>query len=100
MAFTSKGIYEVGQEILSHKGKRTSTVLNNRTFDAFLYSIDSRPFGAYKIPANFAHRPDLISNAAYGTPFLDWFIMLSNNITDPFESLNAGDVIKLMRYTG
>ncbi|MEY3311501.1 MAG: Base plate wedge protein 53, partial [Bacteroidota bacterium] len=43
------------------------------------------------------HRADLISNLFYNTPTLDWLVCLSNNINDPFQQLNVGDEIKILK---
>jgi len=40
---------------------------------------------------------DSISFDIYGTPYLWWILTLMNNITNPFEELNAGDNIKILR---
>lgn len=38
-----------------------------------------------------------ISFKFYGTPYLWWVILLVNKITNPFESLNAGDLIYILQ---
>lgn len=40
---------------------------------------------------------DNISFKAYGTPYLWWAIALTNNITNPFEEIEAGDLIYLLK---
>jgi hypothetical protein len=40
-------------------------------------------------------RPDLISQEAYNTPEYWWLVCAINNISDPFEQLIAGKLIKL-----
>ena len=40
---------------------------------------------------------DTISFDVYGTPYLWWILTLMNNIVNPFEALNAGDNIKILR---
>jgi hypothetical protein len=40
---------------------------------------------------------DNISYDIYGTPYLWWIIALINNIHNPFEELNPGDNIKILR---
>jgi len=42
-----------------------------------------------------ARRPDLISNLWYGSVKYDWLILLVNGISDPFEGLAAGTLIRL-----
>lgn len=40
---------------------------------------------------------DNISYAVYGTPFLWWAVALMNDVTNPFEELEAGTNIKILR---
>ncbi len=40
---------------------------------------------------------DDISFDVYGTPFLWWIIALMNNITNPFEELESGSNIRVLR---
>lgn len=41
---------------------------------------------------------DIISNTYYRTPYLWWTITIFNNIVNPFEDINEGDVLKILRY--
>lgn len=43
----------------------------------------SNEFESYYIREG--ERPDMIANTYYGTPELDWVILLTNNIIDPYE---------------
>jgi hypothetical protein len=92
--FSSKGIYDFGKNTISHKGKNIPTVLHVKLLEDLLTNLDQKSFQEFKIPIQLANRPDLISQTFYGTPFLDWYVMITNNIFDPFESLNSGDLIK------
>ena len=47
------------------------------------------------LSTNFENRPDLISNAAYGTSGYWWVILLANAIEDPLSGLKSGDEIKI-----
>ena len=38
-----------------------------------------------------------ISNKIYGTPYLWWVIALINNVSNPFEELEVGDSIKILK---
>lgn len=40
---------------------------------------------------------DTISYKYYGTPYLWWVVALTNNIMNPFEELNTGDDIKILK---
>jgi len=40
---------------------------------------------------------DNISNKYYDTPYLWWVICIFNNIVNPFEELNPGDSIKVLK---
>lgn len=41
---------------------------------------------------------DNISNIHYRTPYLWWVIAIFNDITNPFEELNEGDVLRVLKY--
>lgn len=90
--------YNIGVTEISHKGTTVTSYLNNANFDAFYENIDKTfKYDVGYVPNGFEHRPDLISNVFYNTPAYWWLLMLVNNITDPFESFNAGDRILLPR---
>lgn len=81
---------------VTHKvnGRLTTTSVGSPAFDDLI--TDKKAFltgRTGKIPAGFAHRPDLISNLFYNTPKYWWLILLANNIADPFDRLNEGDEI-------
>ena len=42
---------------------------------------------------------DTISARFYETPYLWWVLPIINNITNPFETLDVGEPIKILRYT-
>ena len=42
---------------------------------------------------------DNISAKFYETPYLWWVLTIVNNVTNPFESLEVGAHIKILRYT-
>jgi len=82
-----------GFNTIRHKGKRIPTSVGNRAYES-KFNIQAHKGGRVGyIPTGYAHRPDLISNVFYGTTDNWWLIMEVNNITDPFEGLNAGDKI-------
>ena len=63
---------------------------------ASAYSALVPVVGYYKVPPNFADRPDLIANFIYGFPDYWWVIFWSNKITDPFGRPKAGEVINIV----
>lgn len=40
---------------------------------------------------------DNISNEIYGTPYLWWIICIMNDVTNPFEELEEGDLLKVLK---
>jgi len=86
---------KIDYTIIEHKKKNIVTSLNSGTFETFLKETDTYEFKIGVVPAGFEHRADLISNLFYETPTLDWLICWYNNISDPFQQLNAGDIIKI-----
>lgn len=41
---------------------------------------------------------DLISNKFYQTPYLWWVVAIFNDILNPFEDLEEGMILKVLRY--
>lgn len=41
---------------------------------------------------------DNISNIHYRTPYLWWIIAIFNDMVNPYEELNEGDVIRVLKY--
>jgi len=56
---------------------------------------DVLTFHTYEVPED--NLWDNISYEAYDTPKLWWLVALFNDVTNPFEELNAGDNIKILR---
>ena len=86
--------YARGSTLITHKGNSTVTTVGSpgySNFKTFINATSNNSIGY--VPAGYEHRPDLISNLFYGTPNLWWLILETNNIEDPFESLNVGDRI-------
>lgn len=52
--------------------------------------------GYYKVPNNFADRPDLIAAQLYQSTDLWWVIYWSNGIIDPFGRPKAGETINII----
>jgi len=86
----------LGSYSVKHKDGEAVTNLHSFEFENFIKSIDQNTFTVGSIPAGYEHRADKISNLFYGTPYLDWLICWSNNISDPFQQLNVGDRIKIV----
>jgi len=86
--------YRLGGGVVSHKGKNIFIADGNALAD-YLNSLQSFKVEVVRIPAGYAHRPDLISNLFYGTVTKDWMIVMFNNIKDPFQELNVGDKLLL-----
>tara|TARA_R110000822_G_scaffold896_7_gene3893 strand:+ start:623 stop:910 length:288 start_codon:yes stop_codon:yes gene_type:complete len=77
---------------IKHKGK-VSRVLTTST--QWQNIITSTRYNLTKVPNGMSGRPDLISQEAYNTPEYWWLVCAINNISDPFEQLIAGKLIKL-----
>lgn len=79
---------------MQHRDKVVTVALSS-DLDSFIESMDDFKYTNATIPAGMEHRADLISNAVYGTPKLDWLILWFNGIKDPFQELNPGDSIRI-----
>lgn len=86
--------YLIGRATAEHKGRSITHALDTGV-NEYLNSLQSNEVEVGYIPAGYEHRPDLISNLFYGTVTKDWLILMFNNISDPFQQLNAGDRILL-----
>ena len=90
----SKSFYSVGSEVYKFNNKDVRSILGNEDADDFMENRGALySFEVGWIPAGYEHRPDLISSVYYGTTTFWWMILLFNNLTGPFESLNVGDRI-------
>ena len=88
--------YNYGVVEQLHKGKVTTTSIGTPYFDNFKpLTTSPEAFKLGNIPIQFSHRPDLISHSFYKTPGYWWYIMMLNNLVDPFESLNSGEDVVL-----
>lgn len=63
---------------------------------ALAYSKLIPVIGYYKVPNNFADRPDLISDYLYKSTDYWWVVLWANNILDPFGRPKAGEIIKVV----
>jgi len=91
-----KNSLRLGGYLADHKQHPVPTNLHSKEFESFIKNLDEQAFTIGTIPAGYEHRADKISNLFYGTPLLDWVICWTNNVSDPIQSLNAGDRIKIV----
>ncbi len=80
-----------------HREKKVISSLNSKDFRDFIKSLDESSYRVGTIPPGFEHRADRIANLFYDTPELDWLICWTNNISDPFQQLNVGDRIRILK---
>lgn len=91
-----KNHLKIGNSERIHKGKKVVTSLASDSFEKGIERIRNIPFRIGVIPPGFEHRADLIADLFYGAPTLDWIVLWTNNISDPFQQLNVGDRIKVV----
>ena len=82
--------YDFGVKKLTHKGKVVTTSLNTPFMDNLESTIKLGRDQVGTVKEYVAHRPDTLSDIFYNTSAHWWYLLLYNNITDPFESLNPG----------
>lgn len=78
------------------KDKKVVSSLNSDAFRININILNARPGGVGVIPPGYEHRADKIAELFYGSPTLDWVVLWTNNISDPFEQLNVGDRIRIV----
>jgi hypothetical protein len=81
------------------KEKKVSSSLNSSQFLVAMRRLNSGRSSVGIIPPGYEHRADRIAELFYGSPTLDWVVLWTNNISDPFEQLNVGDRIKIIPLT-
>lgn len=85
--------YDFGVKTIEHKGVKVTTSLNT-SIEAIIDKIPNNINHKVGVCLPFiAHRPDLVSDLFYDTTGYWWYFQLVNNIKDPFEELNPGDII-------
>lgn len=92
-----KNHLKMGYREVIHRNKKVVSSLNSLEFRRFIASLDDSSFQIGVIPPGFEHRADRISDLFYDTPELDWLICWTNNVSDPFQQLNVGDRIKILK---
>lgn len=75
----SQSRYKFTNPIVTQEGIETFGIMTKPNF-----LIDSE-YRNYRVPANYAHRPDLISTDVYGTPELYWALIMYNRPKNPFR---------------
>ena len=87
--YTSR--YDFGVTKIMHKGKEITTSINTNFFDNIQITINSEPFSVGTVKQYIQHRPDVISDIFYNTSTYWWYLLMYNNINDPFNRLNPTD---------
>jgi len=89
-----KNHLSIGFNEVAHKD--LSLVTPNENFKSFVINLEENyEFEEVFVTHSVERRPDLIADAFYGTTTLWWLILLSNNISDPFEELKVGTRIRI-----
>ena len=90
----SRTRYNYGVKRIKHRNVIVTTSLSSEGMDNLLKNLpDNLEVRNGRVPVEFAHRPDLISNIFYNTPGYWWLLMLVNGIDDPYEGFREGDPI-------
>ena len=95
MAISTNRHESYNYEALTHRGKMVTSILSSSRWGAETDYVKLLPAKLATVPAGMEGRPDLISNDVYGTSMYWWVICVANNITDPFEQLTAGKMIRI-----
>ena len=88
----------MGKNIITHKSRSISTTLHAEDYREFVDKLEEKPFKLIKITSGEEGRPDVIAFNYYGSSQYYWLVMETNGITDPYEGLNAGDIIKIIDF--
>jgi len=87
---------KLGYSRKEFKHRPVVTSLTSKDFERDLRRIRSLPGRVGVIPPGFEHRADLIADLFYGAAEMDWLVLWTNDISDPFQQLNVGDRIKIV----
>ena len=90
---TGRDRYDFGRNVITHKDKKITTSLNTNFEKLLTREIRDSDFKLGTVKSYIEFRPDTVSDIFYDTPFLWWYFLTFNNIKDPFEGLNAGEII-------
>ena len=88
----------MGKNTITHKSRSISTTLHSEEYREFIDDLDERSFKLVKVTSGEESRPDVVAYNYYGSSQYYWLVMETNNITDPYEGLKAGDVIKIIDF--
>mgnify|MGYP003647668670 FL=1 len=91
-----KNHLKMGSNLVTHKNKEVATSIKSLEFEKAIAKLNSLPSRVGNIPPGFEHRADRIADLFYGSPTMDWIVLWTNNISDPFQQLNAGDRIRIV----
>ena len=87
---------QFNSKIRYHRGKPYNDLVSSKIWKTYITEgLESYKFKVATIPASMEYRPDLISNAAYGSTSLWWLVCTANGIMDPSTELKAGKQILL-----
>tara|TARA_R110000751_G_scaffold55062_7_gene118179 strand:- start:2817 stop:3128 length:312 start_codon:yes stop_codon:yes gene_type:complete len=85
--------YQYGVTAITHKGKTITTSIHTPFMDSIDPTSPNSQHDVAKIKQYVKHRPDTISDIFYNSSAYWWYILLYNNINDPFEGLNSSTKI-------
>lgn len=88
----------MGKTTITHKSRGISTTIHSDDYREFINKLEEKPFKLVKVTSGEEARPDVIAFNYYGSSQYYWLVMETNNITDPYEGLVAGDVIKIIDF--
>ena len=85
--------YDFGVKTITHKGKEITTSINTTFMDNIESTMSVGAHSIGKVKQYIAHRPDTISDIFYNSSSYWWYLLMYNNINDPFEGFNTSDKI-------
>jgi hypothetical protein len=81
--------------LVDFKEKKVFLLTASEEYDSRVIELFSNDSPVYvKVPSGWNGRPDLVSNAVWGSPNLWPEILTANSLHDPFE-LKGGMIIKI-----
>ena len=92
--------YDLGKNIINHKGKDVSTSLNTEFENLLTEGPKDKKYRKGAVISYIENRPDTLSYIYYNTPYQWWYIMAFNNMKDPFEDMNLNDRILIPDLNG
>jgi len=85
--------YDYGVNTITHKGKSITTSLHTNFMDTLDPTSPFANHGIARLKQYVKERPDAISDIFYNSSAYWWYILLYNNINDPFEGLSPSTKI-------